>query len=63
MMVKEKSTKKGSAEYAYWMASWCKGGKVRNVHIGKARKMNAEALGISLAAPQSLNGRAQYLDF
>jgi len=58
-MVKEKSTKKGSREYAYWMTSWREGGKIRNIHLGsceklsredalqKARKMKAEALGIS----------------
>ena len=61
-MVKEKSTKKGSQEYAYWMTSWREGGKVRNVHLGsckklsredalqKARKMKAEALEISPVA-------------
>jgi len=58
-MAKEKNTKKGPREYAYWMISWREGGKVRNVHLGsceklsredalqKARKMKAEALGIS----------------
>jgi hypothetical protein len=59
-MVKEKRTKKGSREYAYWMTSWREGGKVRNVHLGsceklsredalqKARKMKAAALAIKL---------------
>jgi len=59
-MVKEKNTKNGSREYAYWMTSWREGGKVRNVHLGsceklsredalqKARRMKAEALEMSL---------------
>ncbi len=58
-MEKAKITKKGSKTYLYWMASWREGGKVRNVHLGscrkvdhetalqKARKLKAEALGIS----------------
>lgn len=58
-MEKVKSTKKGSQSYFYWMASWREGGKVRHVHMGscrkvdhetalqKARKLKAEALGIS----------------
>lgn len=41
-MVKEKSTKKGSREYAYWMTSWREGGKVRNVHIGSSEKLSRE---------------------
>ena len=57
-MEKEKTTKKGSRTYAYWMASWREGAKVRNVHLGscrmmdirvsrqKAKKMKAEALGL-----------------
>ena len=40
---KEKSTKKGSKTYAYWMASWREGSKVRNIHLGSTRKMDAEA--------------------
>ena len=58
-MEKVKTTKKGSQSYFYWMASWREGGKVRHVHLGscrkvdhetalqKARKLKAEALGIS----------------
>jgi hypothetical protein len=58
-MEKVKTTKKGIRSYGYWMASWREGDKVRNVHIGscakldeetalqKARKMKAEALGLS----------------
>jgi hypothetical protein len=50
---------KGSKSYTYWMASWREGDKIRNVHLGsikklsngealeKAKKMKAEALGIS----------------
>lgn len=61
-MVKEKSTKKGSREYAYWMTSWREGVKVCNIHPGsceklsredalqKARKMKAEALRIDASA-------------
>ncbi|NBJ16126.1 MAG: hypothetical protein FNP40_11305 [Dehalobacter sp. 4CP] len=59
-MEKEKTTKKGSKTYLYWMVSWREGGKVRNVHLGscrkvdhetalqKARKLKAEALGLSV---------------
>ena len=58
-MEKAKTTKKGIKTYLYWMASWREGGKVRNVHLGscrkmdhetalqKARKLKAEALGLS----------------
>ena len=58
-MEKAKTTKKGSKTYGYWMASWREGDRVRNVHLGscakvdreaamqKARKIKAEALGIS----------------
>jgi hypothetical protein len=58
-MEKVKTTKKGSQSYFYWMTSWREGGKVRHVHLGscrkvdhetalqKARKLKAEALGIS----------------
>ncbi len=57
-MEKEKRTKKGTKTYAYWMASWREGSKVRNVHLGsckkldarvakqKAQKMKAEGLGV-----------------
>ena len=40
---KVKTTKKGSRSYRYWMASWREGDKTRNVHLGSARKMDAEA--------------------
>ena len=58
-MEKAKATKKGTKTYFYWMASWREGAKVRNVHLGscnkmdeatalqKARKLKAEAIGIS----------------
>jgi hypothetical protein len=58
-MDKTKATKMGSKTYGYWMASWREGDKVRNVHLGscakvdreaamlKAKRMKAEALGIS----------------
>ena len=58
-MEKEKTTKKGSKTYIYWMASWREGRKVRHVHLGscrkvdhetalqKARKVKAGALGLS----------------
>ena len=42
-MVKVKESRKGSKTYSYWMASWREGGKTRNVHLGSARKMDAEA--------------------
>ena len=56
----EKSTKKGSRTYYYWMATWREGSRTRNVHLGscarmdadaalqKARAMKAEALGIKI---------------
>ena len=56
---KSKSTKKSDQTYLYWTASWRDGEKVRNVHPGscrkvdheralrKARKMKADALGLS----------------
>ncbi|MDD4652780.1 MAG: hypothetical protein PHQ34_11175 [Methanothrix sp.] len=58
-MEKVKQSRKGSKTYIYWLASWRKGGKTRNVHLGscrkmdvaearrKARKTKAEALGIN----------------
>ena len=42
-MEKEKRSKKGSKTYTYWMASWREGDKVRNVHLGSSRKIDAEA--------------------
>jgi Co/Zn/Cd efflux system component len=39
-MEKEKTTKKGSKTYLYWMASWREGDKVRNVHLGSCRKVD-----------------------
>jgi hypothetical protein len=42
-MKKVKQSRKGSRTYIYWMASWREGGKTRNVHLGSARKMDAEA--------------------
>ena len=33
----------GLQDLHYWMASWREGGKTRNVHLGSARKMDAEA--------------------
>ena len=59
-MEKAKTTKKRSKTYLYWMASWREGEKVRHVHLGscrkvdretalqKARKLKAEALGLSV---------------
>ena len=41
-MKKVKQSRKGSRTYSYWMASWREGGKTRNVHLGSARKMDAE---------------------
>ena len=42
-MEKVKTTKKGSRSYRYWMANWREGGKVRNIHLGSCKKMDAEA--------------------
>jgi hypothetical protein len=42
-MEKVKQTQNGSKTYTYWMASWREGGKTRNVHLGSARKIDAEA--------------------
>jgi hypothetical protein len=41
-MEKVKQSRKGSKTYTYWMASWREGSKTRNVHLGSARKMDAE---------------------
>ena len=43
LMEKLKATKKGSPKYAYWMATWREGGKVRNVHLGSCKKLDADA--------------------
>jgi len=42
-MAKVKQSWKGSKTYTYWMASSREDGKTRNVHLGSARKMDAEA--------------------
>ena len=42
-MKKVKQSRKGSKTYTYWMASWREGGKTRNMHMGSAMKMDAEA--------------------
>jgi hypothetical protein len=42
-MKKSKAGKKGTQIYTYWMTSWREGEKTRNVHLGSARKMDAEA--------------------
>jgi len=34
---------KGFRKYAYWMATWREGNKVRNVHLGSCRKISREA--------------------
>jgi len=34
---------KGGKTYHYWIASWREGEKVRNVHLGSCKKLNAEA--------------------
>jgi len=39
----DKGTKKGMKTYTYWMASWREGNKVRNIHLGSSRKMDAGA--------------------
>ena len=42
-MGKKKRTRKGSKTYTYWIASWREGNKVRNIHLGSSRKLDAEA--------------------
>jgi predicted acyl esterase len=42
-MKKVNQSRKGSKTYMYWMASWREGDRTRNVHLGSARKMDAEA--------------------
>lgn len=34
---------KGGKVYHYWMASWREGEKVRNVHLGSCKKLDAKA--------------------
>lgn len=43
IMEKIKTTKKGTQSYFYWMVSWREGDKVRNVHLGSCKKLDAEA--------------------
>jgi phage gp36-like protein len=40
---KDRETKKVTETYSYWMASWREGNKVRNIHLGSSRKMDAES--------------------
>ena len=54
-MEKEKTTKKGSKTYIYWMASWREGGKIRNVHLGSCRKVDHE---IALQKARKLKAEA-----
>jgi hypothetical protein len=42
-MEKVKTTKKGYRSYHYWMASWREGSKMRNVHLGSCKNMDAQA--------------------
>lgn len=42
-MEKQKITKTGHKIFTYWMASWREGSKVRNVHLGSSRRMDATA--------------------
>ena len=42
-MKKVNQSRKGSKTYMYWMASWREGDRTRNIHLGSARKMDAEA--------------------
>jgi len=42
VMEKWKRTKMGNKKYAYWMASWREGSRVRNVHLGSCRKLSRE---------------------
>jgi hypothetical protein len=42
VMVKVKTTGKGSKTYTYWMATWREGGKTRNAHLGSCAKIDKE---------------------
>jgi hypothetical protein len=44
-MEKAKQSRKGCKTYTYWMAEWREGDRTRNVHLGSARKMDANAPG------------------
>jgi hypothetical protein len=57
-MKKVKQSRKSSRTYTYWMASWREGGKTRNVHLGSARKMDAEA-----ARRKAREGKAEALGY
>jgi hypothetical protein len=41
--MKTLDTKTGAKTYTYFMASWREGEKVRNIHLGSARKIDAGA--------------------
>jgi len=43
LTVWEMEKTKSYKTYTYWMASWREGEKVRNIHLGSARKMDAGA--------------------
>jgi hypothetical protein len=40
---KVKSSKKGPKTYSYYMASWRKGKKVKNVYLGSSQKLSRDA--------------------
>ena len=42
-MKTKRTTTKDTRTYTYWMASWREGNKVRNVHLGSVKNIDAEA--------------------
>jgi len=56
-MEKNKTTKKGTKKYDYWMATWREGGRVRNVHLGSCAKMDAQA-----ALQKAMKLKSAYLE-
>jgi len=59
-VTKEKTMAKGEARtYKYWYASWWEGGRARNVYLGSAAKLSAEA---TLAKARKMKAEALGLD-
>ena len=58
-MEKVKQNRKGPKTYTYWMASWREGNKTRNVHLGSARKMDAEE---ALQMAKKMKGEAIHVN-
>ena len=58
-MKKVNHSQKGSKTYTYWMASWREGDRTRNVHLGSARKIDAEA---ALQKAKKMKAEAIYVN-